>query len=91
MPSPETLEEMIRSMRDETLPTMRRESSNGLLAIHQKLDGILKTLEEHEKRITMLENYKSMHDGEVRTWKLISGFFLTLAGIIATLFANKIK
>jgi len=99
-PSNETILEMIKGIKEEQLPhmersnnekldTMRRESSNGLQAIHEKLNINSQRLELHEGRIVSLEKYDAVALGAISIWKWIAGVFATVIAILISILGLK--
>lgn len=93
-PSNETLAEMISGLRgtidgikEEQLPQMRREVSNGLQQIHERLAVNSKRLDLHDSRIESIERYNAISMGAITAWKWVAGFFMALAGIFISLFS----
>lgn len=93
-PSNETLAEMIHgvkdsltTMKEEQLPQMRRETSNGLQMINEKLEINSKRLDEHNKRIVILENYTAVSMGAIAVWKWMVGALVAVIGVIISIFS----
>lgn len=84
-PSTETMAEMIRSIKEEQLPQMRRESSNGLSLIHEELKTMKATLDIHERRIISLEQYNAMEKSAIAVWKWVAGACVTVVGIVISI------
>jgi len=88
-PSNETILEMIKGIKEEQLPQMRRETSNGLQAIHEKLNINSQRLELHESRIVSLEKYDAVALGAISIWKWIAGVFATVIAILISILGLK--
>lgn len=88
-PSTETMAEMIRSIKEEQLPQMRREVANGLQVIHDKLNADSVRLDAHERRIVSIEQYNAMEKSAISVWKWIAGACVTAITIIISIIGLK--
>jgi hypothetical protein len=73
--STEVLHEMIRQMKEEQIPQLRQEITNGLLEIrtsHKEFsEHIYSEVKTHHDRLTALENYKVGQEAQLGVWKWI--------------------
>lgn len=90
-PGNDVLHEMIRSLKEEQIPAMHRELSNGLASISHQTSQFSIEIRDHHNRITILENYKVGQEGQLGVWKwLISVIGIsTVIQWIQLFFTNK--
>ncbi len=86
-PSNETILEMIKGIKEEQLPQMRRETANGLQAIHEKMNASIRRLDAHDAKIDILEKFSAGSMAALGVWRWITGFLATLVGILISILA----